>query len=261
MQVMEYGGKGLAFAWHYLQVRLKEWRIVCLFPHPLSIFRPILNTTLHHLPNKTKPNHLQELDRLQTSFWVDPNKHSMLVIEETKGTDTSSPPVFVPFGPLGAWLLGDPRVVGFVDLDARDRRVDRSTPDPYLSDLIIDPARRGQGLGRRLMVEAEAVAKEWGFVAVYLKVRASNARGRALYASLGYEVVGEGEDSVYIMRKWVVQERTEEREAEEKALLAAAASLMSPFFFDPAWSTGLDGNTLVQEGGMGLKGEGEEEEE
>lgn len=165
----------------------------------------------------------------------------MLVVEDSTTPNpsptTSTPASTVPFGALGALLLGDPRVVGFVDLDARDRRVDRSTPPPYLSDLIVDPARRGRGLGRLLMTEAEAVAEAWGFPGVYLKVRKSNVRGLALYGALGYAVVGEaGEEGILTMRKWVVEE-SEERAEEERRLLAAAASIMAPFFFDPTWTT------------------------
>lgn len=195
----------------------------------------------------------------------------MLVIEDTTTSSPTASPTTtatIPFGPVGALLLGDPKVVGFVDLDARDRRVDRSTPDPYLSDLIVDPIRRGQGLGRLLMAEAEAVAQGWGFPAVYLKVRKSNIRGLALYAALGYAVVGEAaEEGIYTMRKWVVGEEGEEEEAraqreeEEKALLAAAAAVMNPFFFDPTWSTGLDGRRVVGEEEGATSQGGEEKEE
>ncbi len=201
---------------------------------------PTLPLTRHTTPhNQSIP---QELDRLQTSFWVDPPRHAMLVVEDTSATPGSSsdPPSTVPFGALGALLLGDPTVVGFVDLDARPQRVDRSTPDPYLSDLIVDPARRGGGLGRLLMAEAEAVAREWGFPAVYLKVRASNARGLALYAGLGYAVVRDvdGQEGIYTMRKWVAEGLEEREKAREEALLEAAASIMVPFFLDPGWNKG-----------------------
>lgn len=210
----------------------------------------LMNSPHHHKTNN------QELDRLQTSFWVDPAHHAMLVIEDTTtpnpNNPTTTPASTVPFGALGALLLGNPRVVGFVDLDARDRRVDRSTPPPYLSDLIVDPARRGHGLGRLLMAEAEAVAEEWGFPGVYLKVRKSNVRGLALYGALGYSVVGEGgEEGILTMRKWVVEELEEERAEEERRLLEAAASIMTPFFFDPTW-------TSRAKGEEGVEGEGDE---
>jgi ribosomal protein S18 acetylase RimI-like enzyme len=277
MQVMEYGGQGLAFLWHYLQVRAcacaKFWAVFrvrwgsgrrvlgvgvcCLLsmPRHYSLHPPLIPKITHPPPSHTHTTTNQELDRLQTSFWVDPTKHAMLVVEDTSATTTSTSSTpstsTVPFGALGALLLGDPSVVGFVDLDARDRRVDRSTPDPYLSDLIIDPARRGQGLGRLLMAEAEGVAAGWGFPAVYLKVRESNTRGLALYASLGYAVVVDaGQEGIFTMRKWLpllgwegaeaaAAAAREELEEREKELLAAAASIMTPFFFDPRWSGGV----------------------
>ena len=180
MQVAEYGGDGLLFFWHYLQ----------------------------------------ELDRLQTSYWVEPVRHTMLVLVDDSPS-SSSPPPFSSFSSAlrasDSFFLGDPRIVGFVDLDARERRVDKTTPNPYLSDLIVDASRRGQGLGRALMAEAEEEARRWGFPAVYLKVRKSNARGFALYASLGYEVLWEWvSEGVWLMRKWVVEEGEEGREEAER---------------------------------------------
>ncbi|KAM3573504.1 hypothetical protein VYU27_004547 [Nannochloropsis oceanica] len=187
MQVAEYGGDGILFFWHYLQ----------------------------------------ELDRLQTSYWVEPVRHTMLVLVDDSSSSPSSlspSSSSFPFSPLSVALraldnffLGDPRIVGFVDLDARERRVDKTTPDPYLSDLIVDASRRGQGLGKALMLEAEAEAERWGFPAVYLKVRKNNARGYGLYASLGYQVLWEWPgEGVWLMRKWVMDEGEEAREEAEK---------------------------------------------
>ena len=189
MQVAEYGGDGLLFFWHYLQ----------------------------------------ELDRLQTSYWVEPVRHTMLVLVDDSSSLPSSSSSIITSPPsllsslstalraLDSFFLGDPRIVGFVDLDARERRVDKSTPNPYLSDLIVDASRRGQGLGRVLMLEAEEEARRWGFPAVYLKVRKSNARGVGLYASLGYQVLWEWPgEGVWMMRKWVVEEVEEGREEAER---------------------------------------------
>ncbi|QLP96842.1 MAG: GNAT family N-acetyltransferase [Rhodoblastus sp.] len=58
-----------------------------------------------------------------------------------------------------------------------------------LYDLVVDPAARGQGLGRALV---EALWR-WGVArgagAAYLQVRVSNVAARALYASLGLREV------------------------------------------------------------------------
>ncbi len=105
LQVHEYGGDGLLFFWHYLQ----------------------------------------ELDRLQTSYWVDPKRHTMLVVEEEKEEPTETPPPS-PFHlltqALESLFLGPTRIVGFVDLDARMRLVRKSTyPPTYPIDLLTYPSR------------------------------------------------------------------------------------------------------------------------
>lgn len=190
MQVTEYGGQGILYLWHYLQ----------------------------------------ELDRLQTSYWIDPFHHTMLVAVD------STPSAFRPFSRIfqswDAFWGGDPRIVGFVDLDARDRRVDKTTPTPYLSDLIVEGSRRGQGLGRQLMEAAEDEARRWGYPAVYLKVRKCNARGFGLYASLGYEVLWEWPgERVWMMRKWVVDEedRKEAVKKEREGWEGMVGAVMMPF--------------------------------
>ena len=52
--------------------------------------------------------------------------------------------------------------------------------------VVVTPAARGQGLGERLVAEAERVAAAEGCAAVSLEVRADNAAARALYAKRGY---------------------------------------------------------------------------
>ena len=154
-------------------------------------------------------------------------RHTMLVLVDDSSSSPSSlsrssaPSLFSPLSmalrALDSFFLGDPRIVGFVDLDARERRVDKTTPNPYLSDLIVAASRRGQGLGKALMLEAEEEARRWSFPAVYLKVRKSNAQGFGLYASLGYQVLWEWPgEGVWLMRKWVMEEGEEAREEAER---------------------------------------------
>lgn len=52
--------------------------------------------------------------------------------------------------------------------------------------VVVAPAARGQGLGERLVAEAERIAAGEGCTAVSLEVRADNAAARALYAKRGY---------------------------------------------------------------------------
>jgi [ribosomal protein S18]-alanine N-acetyltransferase len=59
-----------------------------------------------------------------------------------------------------------------------------------LANIAVAPVARGQGIGTRLLDAAIAYAAGKGCTAMYLEVRESNARARALYASRGFEEVG-----------------------------------------------------------------------
>jgi ribosomal protein S18 acetylase RimI-like enzyme len=60
-----------------------------------------------------------------------------------------------------------------------------------VTGLVISDAHRGEGLGTRLMVEAEAWASESGYAAVRLRSRSSRERTHAFYLGLGYSKVKE----------------------------------------------------------------------
>jgi GNAT superfamily N-acetyltransferase len=64
----------------------------------------------------------------------------------------------------------------------------RGVPDlAWINDIEIDEGRRGAGLGRRLLTEAERVTREEGIGWLGLNVFGRNSRARALYESAGYE--------------------------------------------------------------------------
>ncbi len=60
-------------------------------------------------------------------------------------------------------------------------------PALNVHDLIVAPAARGAGIGRRLMDEAERAARQEGCARMTLEVRGDNAPAMALYRSLGFE--------------------------------------------------------------------------
>lgn len=68
-----------------------------------------------------------------------------------------------------------------LDTDLGDR--------PLLSSLAVSPKFRKRGLAKKLCREAEALAKEWGYDEVLLRVESDNGRARNLYRKLGYRVV------------------------------------------------------------------------
>jgi GNAT superfamily N-acetyltransferase len=55
-----------------------------------------------------------------------------------------------------------------------------------LSGLVVDVALRRRGIGRRLVGEAEALARSWGFDELLLHVADSNKAAVGLYSDLGY---------------------------------------------------------------------------
>lgn len=62
--------------------------------------------------------------------------------------------------------------------------------------VAVDPAMRGQGLGRAIMAAAEDWLAERGVWKLNLMVRTGNAAATGFYAGLGY-----GEDEVVVMSK------------------------------------------------------------
>jgi ribosomal protein S18 acetylase RimI-like enzyme len=64
-----------------------------------------------------------------------------------------------------------------------------------LARVILDPSRRGEGLGRALIEAAIAEAQRRGFVHMDLHVYADNTAARALYAALGFDDHGANPDA------------------------------------------------------------------
>ena len=72
----------------------------------------------------------------------------------------------------------------------------------FVENVAVDPARRGQGLGRRLMAFAEDRARAAGLGRLWLYTNARMTENRDFYISLGYRVTGRrreaGFDRVYL---------------------------------------------------------------
>lgn len=60
----------------------------------------------------------------------------------------------------------------------------------HLLNITVAPAWQGQGLGRKMMARLQQQAQSLGLASLWLEVRASNRRARALYERLGYVEVG-----------------------------------------------------------------------
>lgn len=68
----------------------------------------------------------------------------------------------------------------------------RSEPtEAYLHYLAVDPDGIGEGVGRALLADSIAHARQGGFTTLTLEVRASNTRAIRMYAHAGFVAFGE----------------------------------------------------------------------
>jgi ribosomal protein S18 acetylase RimI-like enzyme len=61
----------------------------------------------------------------------------------------------------------------------------------YLWDISVDPARRGLGFGRSLLIAGEDLLRSQGVTTVALNVFGDNETARRLYATNGYRTVSQ----------------------------------------------------------------------
>ncbi len=88
---------------------------------------------------------------------------------------------------LGAFLHEE--LVGMVTLMEETRNKTRHKATIYA--MYVRPAQRGQGIGKKLMIEAIKQAKRIkGIEQIHLSVVTSNDAAKQLYLSLGFEIYG-----------------------------------------------------------------------
>ena len=84
----------------------------------------------------------------------------------------------------------DDRIAGFVRVTLRDRRPPFvPTRFGIVEEIVVATERRGEGIGGRLMAEAEAWARNNGVGEVWLDVWEFNENAIGFYVSLGYETI------------------------------------------------------------------------
>lgn len=66
------------------------------------------------------------------------------------------------------------------------RSIWTGTPDVYLEELYVVPARRGEGIGRALLEATMATAREGGATHIDLNTAETDVAARALYESAGF---------------------------------------------------------------------------
>ncbi|MGH7813088.1 MAG: GNAT family N-acetyltransferase [Candidatus Binataceae bacterium] len=70
--------------------------------------------------------------------------------------------------------------IGFSTFNAR--------PLVNIHDMFVDATARGAGIGRMLLDEVEAMAREMGSCRISLEVREDNIRARGVYRKFGFDV-------------------------------------------------------------------------
>ncbi|MGY4475961.1 N-acetyltransferase family protein [Bradyrhizobium sp. USDA 3364] len=91
--------------------------------------------------------------------------------------------------------LANGEVVGWCDVRRKARPIHAHVG---VLGMGLLPAFRGQGLGLRLIQQALAASKRFGFRRVELTVRAENANAVALYRKAGFELEGHLRDDVCV---------------------------------------------------------------
>ncbi len=83
---------------------------------------------------------------------------------------------------------GDRSIVGFIQLYPSFSSV-RMSPIWILNDLYVQPDRRGQGIGERLLGEAGRHAVQNGYSRIELATENTNTHAQRLYERLGYSKI------------------------------------------------------------------------
>jgi len=86
-----------------------------------------------------------------------------------------------PAAPMvGRVAIVEGRAVGFSNSVLHESTW-AATPVCYLEDLFVDPAMRGRGVGRLLLQDLVALARQHGWPTLYWHTRGNNSTARRLY--------------------------------------------------------------------------------
>lgn len=93
------------------------------------------------------------------------------------------------------------RVVGFLDMEYRVR-LNFTTPQAWIPDLIVDEGARGVGIGRALLEQAEERARERGCWSMTLESATWRERAHAFYLREGWKETGKSFSKVLADVVW-----------------------------------------------------------
>jgi GNAT superfamily N-acetyltransferase len=93
------------------------------------------------------------------------------------------------------------RVAGFLDMEYRVR-LNFTTPQAWIPDLIVDEGSRGVGIGRALLEQAEELARERGCWSMTLESATWRERAHAFYLREGWKETGKSFSKVLADVVW-----------------------------------------------------------
>ena len=93
--------------------------------------------------------------------------------------------------------LSENDIVGFCELDSRDKVSLTDAPRPYMCNLAIDEKSRRKGIAKALIHECEKKVIELKMNYLHIRVRETNLAAIALYNDLKYEQVNDNKPKVY----------------------------------------------------------------
>src|SRR3954452_11930275 len=80
-------------------------------------------------------------------------------------------------------------VAGFCSLHFRSR-LNHTAPQAWVPDLYVDPATRGRGAAKALLIEAERLARERGCYELVLESAFDRSEAHLLYSAAGMQETG-----------------------------------------------------------------------
>lgn len=111
------------------------------------------------------------------------------IYEDLKSRLLSSAPFYCCSIALTINPEGKQEIVGTVEIVVRYPSVwTLDSQYAYISNLVVKPNYRRQGVGKKLLAECEEMAINWGYYATFLHVLKNNKAAKQLYLSNGYNI-------------------------------------------------------------------------
>jgi aminoglycoside 6'-N-acetyltransferase I len=137
---------------------------------------------------RAEPRDLAELAAMRHALWPDATaeKHAHDVAPVLAGKSPSTLPVIVLVAEAP-----DKRIVGFIEAALRSHAdgCDPSHPVGFVEGWFVEPEHRGQGVGARLLREAEAWARDLGCREMASDTWIDHLDSQRAHEALGFEVV------------------------------------------------------------------------